>query len=111
MLCFKENGQDGNKEIEIGLPKEAYLEHMTKELLPPDHYDANVEDEKKERVFFEIGIEVKVEKVVKVRKKRGVDVPTTKLVSLKQVSSEGSNNSLDKTRKMQWTAYVKPVDS
>ena len=42
------------------MPRENYLDNMTKAKTIFDHYDANVEDEKKERIYLEIGIEVKI---------------------------------------------------
>lgn len=55
-LCFEGKGEVGTKEYSIGLPRETYLENMLKQI-QTGFYERNIEDLKKDRLYFEIGID------------------------------------------------------
>ena len=60
MLCFKDSGEEGTKELSLELPRENLMANMIKQPKPLEYYDTNIEDEKRQRIDLEIGISVKL---------------------------------------------------
>ena len=77
MLCFKDSGEEGTKELSLELPRENFMANMIKQPKPIEYYDANIEDEKRQRIELEIGITVKLVERASVNRSNAGSLPNS----------------------------------